>query len=95
MFVTPAKGTAFQRRIATGGVSTTTAGVLAAPPRWVKLVRTGVTLAAYESADGTAWTLVGSETISMVNDVYVGLAVTSHTSATLATAIFDAVAKVP
>jgi len=93
MFVTPAKGTAFQRRLATGGVSTTTAGVLAAPPRWVKLVRTGATIAAYESADGTAWTLVGTDTVSMVNDVFVGLAVTSHTTAALATATFDGVSK--
>jgi len=95
MFVTPAKGTAFQRRLAAGGVSTTTAGVLAAPPRWVKLVRTGATIAAYESADGVAWTLVGSDTVSMVNDVFVGLAVTSHTTAALATATFDAVTKEP
>jgi hypothetical protein len=95
MFVTPAKGTAFQRRVATGGVSTTTAGVLVAPPRWVKLVRTGATFAAFESADGAAWTLVGSETISMATDVYIGLAVTSHTTAALATAVFEAVAAEP
>jgi hypothetical protein len=95
VFATPAKGTAFQRRPSTGGVSATTAGVLAAPPRWVKLVRTGATIAAFESADGTAWALVGSESISMAADVYVGLAVTSHTTAALATAAFESVAKQP
>jgi hypothetical protein len=93
MFASAAKGTVFQRRVATGGASTSTAGATVAAPRWLKLVRTGATVAAYESPDGTTWTLVGSETLSMAIDVYVGLAVTSHTTAALATATFEHVAK--
>ena len=41
--------------------------------------------------DGSTWTLVGSETYSMAASVYVGLAVSSHNAAELATATFDAV----
>lgn len=41
-----------------------------------------------------AWTLVGSETITMAADVYVGLAVSSHVNNRLATATFDNVSVV-
>ncbi|HEY2434450.1 MAG TPA: Ig-like domain-containing protein [Vicinamibacterales bacterium] len=89
MLVSSQKGTAFQRRTATGGASTNTTGSTAAAPRWVKLTRSGNTITAYESADGAAWTLVGSDTFSMPPNVYVGLAVTSHTTTSSATCTFD------
>lgn len=93
MFVSAARGVAFQRRPTTGGTSVSTAGSLSAAPLWVKLTRAGSTFAAYESSDGATWTLVGTETIAMAGDVFVGLAVTSHTTAALATATFDSVVK--
>ena len=93
MFVSAARGVAFQRRPTTGGTSVSTAGSLSAAPLWVKLTRAGSTVAAYESSDGATWTLVGTDTIAMAADVFVGLAVTSHTTAALATATFDGVAK--
>ncbi|MBN1996620.1 hypothetical protein JW935_03640 [candidate division KSB1 bacterium] len=40
-------------------------------------------LTGYESSDGTGWTRVGQATISMSNDVYIGLAVTSHNNGVL------------
>ena len=43
----------------------------------------------YYSANGTTWTLMGSQTITMGSTVYVGLAVTSHKTTALATATFD------
>jgi hypothetical protein len=95
MFVSAGKGLAFQRRSATGGLSTSTAGALAGAPRWVKLVRAGTTLTAYESTDGVAWTLVGSDTIAMNSTVLVGLAVTSHVDGTLCTATLDNVTVTP
>jgi regulation of enolase protein 1 (concanavalin A-like superfamily) len=55
----------------------------------VKLTRSGSTITAYESADGVNWTLVGSDTFSMAPTVYVGLAVTSHTTSSNATCTFD------
>ena len=58
-------------------------------PHWVKLTRSGNTLSAFESADGTNWTLVGTDMIPMGANVFVGLGVTSHTSSSSATCTFD------
>src|SRR4051812_766518 len=89
MFVSYSKGTAFQRRTASGGTSTSTTGPLTAAPYWVKMERIGTTFNAYTSADGMTWTLVGSDTIPMASAVYVGLAISSHTTAAAASATFD------
>ena len=89
MLVSNTKGLAFQRRIATAGVSTSTSGGAFTAPRWVRLDRTGSTISAYQSADGTSWTFVGSDTIDMASTIYAGLAVTSHTNAVLATGVVD------
>jgi regulation of enolase protein 1 (concanavalin A-like superfamily) len=91
MLVSYSKGLSFQRRVAGGGVSTSTAGSIVGAPYWVKLERIGNTFNAYSSPDGTTWTLVGSDTIAMAANVYVGLAVTSHTTTSTATATFDRV----
>jgi regulation of enolase protein 1 (concanavalin A-like superfamily) len=91
MLVSPGKGIAFQRRTLPGGTSTSTAGALVAAPYWVKLERIGATFNAYASADGVAWTLVGSDTIAMGASVVVGLAVSSHTATAAALATFDGV----
>jgi phosphatidylserine/phosphatidylglycerophosphate/cardiolipin synthase-like enzyme len=88
MFVSAGKGLAFQRRAATGGVTTNTSGGAGTAPNWVAIVRSGTTFSAYGSTDGSTWTLVGSETISMGSTVYVGLALTSHRDGTLASATF-------
>jgi phosphatidylserine/phosphatidylglycerophosphate/cardiolipin synthase-like enzyme len=83
------KGVPFQRRLADGGSSVSTSGSQSTAPRWVKLVRTGNTIAGYESADGVAWTLVASDTFALTPSVLVGLAVSSHVAGTTATAVFD------
>jgi regulation of enolase protein 1 (concanavalin A-like superfamily) len=95
--ITPANGFAFQNRTATGGSSANTAGgaLNAAPNNWVRLVRSGSTITAYKSSNGTSWTTVGSVTVSMTSNVQIGLAVTSHNNATLGTAVFDNVTVVP
>jgi hypothetical protein len=46
-------------------------------------------LTASRSNDGITWTDVGSATIAMGTDVFVGLAVTSHNNGALCTATFD------
>jgi len=91
MAVTPGNGTAFQRRPVTGGSSLHQAGPAAAAPYWVRLVRQGNLFSAYASSDGSNWTLVGTETIAMASDVYIGLAATSHNDGAVATAIFRGV----
>jgi phosphatidylserine/phosphatidylglycerophosphate/cardiolipin synthase-like enzyme/regulation of enolase protein 1 (concanavalin A-like superfamily) len=95
MIVTTAKGLAFQRRTADGGTSTHTGGALATAPRWVRLTRAGNTITAYESSDGSTWTLVGTDTIALPATVLVGLAASSHTTTGLATATFDNVVITP
>jgi regulation of enolase protein 1 (concanavalin A-like superfamily) len=89
MFVSYGKGLAFQRRQTASGLSLSTAGSLSAAPMWVRIVRRGSTFTAYASANGTSWTLVGSDTIAIAADALWGLAVTSHNTAALCTATFD------
>lgn len=89
MLMSAAKGAAFQRRQAAGGLTVGTAGTLSAAPRWVKLQRSRDLFSAFESADGVTWTLVGTDVISMGANVYVGLAVTSHATGAAATCTFD------
>ncbi|HEX3703078.1 MAG TPA: phospholipase D-like domain-containing protein [Vicinamibacterales bacterium] len=91
MLVSSAKGVAFQRRETTNGASVSTGGSFSAPPRWVRMQRTGDTLTASESADGTNWTVVGTDTIPMATNVFVGLATTSHTTTATTTAAVDSV----
>ena len=83
-----ARGWAFQRRPSTGNVSLSSPGTAGYAPGWVRLVRSGDTFRGYESADGSTWTLVGTETVPMASDVYVGLAVTSHNTAATSNATF-------
>jgi subtilisin family serine protease len=89
MLASAGKGMAFQRRRTDGDISVHTAGSFSAAPRWVKLQRTGSQISAYESADGKTWTLVGTDSFVMGSTVYVGLAVTSHTTGASATCTFD------
>ncbi|HLP40387.1 MAG TPA: carboxypeptidase regulatory-like domain-containing protein, partial [Fibrobacteria bacterium] len=88
MGVTAANGLAFQRRTATGSESEHT-GLAGAAPRWVRLTRAGNFVSAAHSMDGIAWTVVGSVTLPLREYALVGLAVSSHNNATLATAVFD------
>jgi xylan 1,4-beta-xylosidase len=62
-----------------------------ATPYWVKLVRRGNTFTGSVSADGAAWTQVGSATITMAQDVYIGLAGGGQTFGVSATSTFERV----
>ena len=95
MMVTPGKGNNFQRRPIAGGASVSTTGAMVVAPSWVKLTRVGNLITAYQSSDGNMWSQVGTATIAMPASVFVGLAVSSHSAATLATATFDQVAIGP
>jgi RHS repeat-associated protein len=62
----------------------------ATAPYWLKLVRSGSTFSEYTATDGVNWTKSGTtETITMAQNVYIGLAVNSGSNSTTATAIFD------
>ena len=72
-----------------GSGSTTMVSQPASAPLWVRLVRSGNTIAGYTSPDGSTWTQQGTTTIIMSPVVEVGLAVTSGTYNLLNTSTFD------
>ena len=61
-------------------------------PGWVKLVRSGNNFTSFYSSDGINWNTMESYTTTMTDPVYIGLALTSHSSGNLCTATFDNVA---
>ncbi len=93
-------GLTFQNRPTTGGVSYSSHdNPVASPPHWVRLRREGDTITGYSSINGVDWlqqpdgTSVDSTrnpvTIPMADEVYVGLAVTSHAAGEVRTYTFD------
>jgi len=96
MLVSAAKGYAFQRRPATGGLSEhTPAAVFGTAPQWVKLERAGQLVTASISPDGSSWTVVGTATINFSGPILAGLAVSSHDATRLAQGTFDNVTVSP
>ncbi len=88
MLASPGYGYAFQRRIAASGTTSHNDGPRGTPPGWVRLVREGDLFSAYHSADGSSWTLVGTDRIMMSGSILVGLAVSSVNPSTRATVTF-------
>jgi regulation of enolase protein 1 (concanavalin A-like superfamily) len=88
MVETAQNGFAFQRRLAPGGTTYTSQGALFQGPAWLRLVREGNLLTAYSSYNGTTWTVVGTDTVAMSGTIYVGLAIASHSSTSVANATF-------
>lgn len=85
-------GGAFQFRAAAGGSSAMATQLWNHyPPRWVRLVRSGHEFTAALSVDGTTWLPMGSRTIPMAAEIFVGLAVTAHDNQSLQTSTFDQV----
>jgi hypothetical protein len=82
----------FMTRSTNGGQTAWLAGATDPVPTWLKLVRSGSTITGFVSADGLAWTTVGSTPISLPASVSVGLVVTSHDTSQINTATFDSVA---
>ena len=83
-------GTFFQRRAGKGGVSQETpVDYTILPPYWVKVLRLGNTFEGFTSPDGITWTSYGSFSINMAQNVYAGLAVTSHNDGQICTAFLD------
>lgn len=89
MAITAGAGSAFQRRVVAGGPSIHTAGSRASTARWLRLVRTGATITASESVDGSTWMEVGSCSWDMGSVFIVGLAVSAQDPLATSTAIFD------
>ena len=82
----PNQGQFYYRTTTGATVSEQTANFIdSAYPYWVRLTRSGTTFTAYLSPDGVYWTQIGTETISMATNVYIGMAVSSNS----VTAAFD------
>ena len=96
-------GIAFQSRFAGAGSNSSSlhGATTASPPHWVRLVREGDMITGYHSDDGINWVLFTSTPdntggtitnpleISMADEVYIGLCVTSHAAGELRTYKFD------
>ena len=81
----------FQYRSSTGA-ATSQSTFTAALPYWVKLARSGNSFSGYRSFDGMNWTQIGStQTISMAQSVFIGLAADDNNNSALATAVLDGV----
>ncbi|HEY7113574.1 MAG TPA: S8 family serine peptidase [Thermoanaerobaculia bacterium] len=95
MLVTPEMGVASQHRASSGAKAAgpTIAGMTA--PVWLKLTRSGSAFTSSWSTDGATWNVVETVTVSMPQNVLIGLAVTSHSPGTLCTATFDHVSITP
>lgn len=88
-FVTPSNGMVVQSRQASGGATSAQAGSWwVHAPYWVRLVRAGQQITAFESANGVTWTQIATYSVALTSSVYVGFAVTAHDSGQLNTAVF-------
>ena len=88
MVLSAGYGYAYQRRVAAAGPTSHTEGPVGNPPGWIRLVREGDLFTAYQSANGSSWTMVGADRIPMTGSILVGLAVSSVDPWSAATGTF-------
>jgi len=60
-------------------------------PQWLSVHRSGDVFTTAVSSDGVTWASIYVDTVVMARNVYVGLAVTSHDTTRLSTAMFESV----
>jgi regulation of enolase protein 1 (concanavalin A-like superfamily) len=87
--VKPGGGLELLVRSADGGSTSYAAGGTGSAPVWLRLARTGGTVVASTSADGKAWTTIGTVSATLPSTTLAGVAVCSHTTALLNTSSFD------
>ncbi len=90
-FFSPNTAVTYNRPTTSATTSSQSTGLAAsAYPYWVKLTRSGDLVLGYISLDGVYWTQTGTgAAVTMSEDAYVGLAVSSDSTSTLVTATFD------
>ena len=77
--VTPGQGISFQRRVTAGAGSEDTTVADIAAPQFVKLSRSGNTITAEYSSNGSNWETLGDPLLMpMLSEIYIGLCLTSH-----------------
>ena len=82
-------GSSFLHRVTPGGSTTNSAGTAGGTPTWLRITRTGSTVSAYQSANGSTWTPVGSVSLTLSATIQTGLAVSGYNDGAVATAAFD------
>ena len=82
--VTPGNGITFQ-----SDFNSSVSGASYTLPVWLKLTRSGNTITAYTSTDGTTWTTAGNTTVPLTDPVTIGLFTCAHNASALNTATFD------
>ena len=96
VLVTRGNGVAFEWRGTTGGQANDVNIAGLSAPLWVQLARQGNDFSGYYSTDGVNWAQVGTtQTITMSATALAGLALTSHNTAAVATAVFTNVSVLP
>ena len=91
--VTPTNGVLFLYRDQLGGnTALESGGAIDGGPVWLKLTRRGSVLTSYRSVDGQTWEWLGTEAMNLPDEIYFGIAVSSHDNSVLGTAVFDSVA---
>ncbi len=90
VLVHPSQGVAMHYRSYNGDY-TRDVGTTGTAPEWVRLVRQGNTITAYNSNDGANWNFISSKTVTMGSDIYVGLVACSHNDSQLSTGVIDGV----
>jgi len=88
---TPSGAIEFMTRTSTGAVAQIVSNGSQPIPAWLRLTRSGNTVSADISANGSSWTPLGSTTVAFTS-ANVGLVVCSHDATTLNTSTFDNVA---
>jgi regulation of enolase protein 1 (concanavalin A-like superfamily) len=89
--LTPQGSVEFMTRSSSGGTTTFLGGTTLPTPGWLRLTRTGNSVAAEVSSNGTGWTSLGSTTLSLSGVPFIGLVVSSHDNGTSNTSVFDSV----
>jgi hypothetical protein len=100
VYSTPGNGCRYQARLTTDVAAVSDTSVVTAEqtalnaPHWFKIERVGNDFNGYYSTDGENWTSMSwnPQTIAMAPNAYIGLALTSHAAAVLASAEFSQVA---
>ena len=82
MLLISTPGAVIRERVSTGGTvnQKPIANTHEVAPYWVRLSRVGTTFTGYVSGDGKNWRVVRSVSISMQEEVFAGVAASSHTT---------------
>lgn len=88
VLLTGEHGATFQWRESAGGATQFASSLPAQAPVWLRITRTGDTFTGYVSSDGAQWNQIGTRTIRMKPEAFIGFAATAHDATALGTATF-------